>query len=145
MENSDIKETIKGIKQQFMAYRNGIVADTLRRAGMDCYSVIFGLNLPQLSAIASSVTASAGLASALWADRKVRESRLLAAYLFPPGSVDRELARSLMEDVQTREEADILCFRLLRHLDFAPELQALPPLSSPHDTYLRQALRRFLS
>ncbi|MBP3299658.1 MAG: DNA alkylation repair protein [Muribaculaceae bacterium] len=145
MGNSDIKETIKGIKQQFMAYRNGIVADTLRRAGMDCYSVIFGLNLPQLSAIAASVTASAGLASALWADRKVRESRLLAAYLFPPRSVDRELARSLMEDVQTREEADILCFRLLRHLDFAPELQALPPLSSPHDAYLRQALRRFLS
>ena len=39
---------LKEIKHQFMAFRNGIVADALRKAGYD-YKVIFGLQLPQLT------------------------------------------------------------------------------------------------
>lgn len=118
-----METVIKGIKQQFMAYRNGIVADTLRAAGMECYHVIFGLNLPQLSRIAGTLTPSLELAKTLWADANVRESRLLATYLFPKQEVDRHLAEELMQSVQTREEADILVFRLLRFLPFFAELK----------------------
>lgn len=122
---NDIEGTIKEIKRQFMAYRNGIVADTLRGAGMDCYNVIFGLNLPQLKEVASRLSPSLVLAKTLWADCNVRESRLLATYIFPKEEVDAELARELMVSVRTQEEADILVFRLLRFLPFFLDLKAV--------------------
>lgn len=145
MNKEELHDLTRFIKKQFMTYRNGIVADTLRRAGMTCYDVIFGLNLPQLSAIAAELPCSAELAEAMWGDRKVRESRLLATYLFPKDEVDKAKACELMRDVQTREEADILCFRLLRHLPVAPELAGMPPVDSPHGEYLRKALLRSIS
>lgn len=124
-----MQDTIREIKKQFMAYRNGIVADTLRSAGMDCYRVIFGLNVPQLAHIAGTQTPSMALAMALWADTGVRESRLLATYLFPPDQVDMQLALRLMDEVQTQEEADMLAFRLLRHL---PDLPGLKSAATGH-------------
>jgi hypothetical protein len=80
-------ETIKEIKHYFMTYRNGIVADTLRSAGMTCYRIIFGLNVPQLAEVSRRYQQSIELAQALWADKGVRESRLLAAYIFPPQEI----------------------------------------------------------
>lgn len=115
---------LQGIKRQFMAYRNGIVSDTLRRAGMDCYKVIFGLNVPQLAHIAGTLRQSTELADALWADSGVRESRLLAVYIFPPKEVSEEKAFRLMAETQTQEEADMLAFRLLRRLPFLDSLKA---------------------
>ena len=95
--------SMQEIKKLFMAYRNGIVADTLRSAGMNCYSVIFGLNLPQLSAIARQITethdrdAFVSLADALWADKAVRESRLLALHLYGSSQeMPRDMAERLM-------------------------------------------------
>lgn len=142
MDKEELHDLMRFVKKQFLTFRNGIVSDTLRRAGMTCYDVIFGLNLPQLSAIAAELPCSVELAEALWADRKVRESRLLATYIFPKEDVDKAKACELMSDVQTREEADILCFRLLRHLPIAPELAEMPPVDSPHGEYLRKALQR---
>lgn len=107
-----------------MAYRNGIVADTLRSAGMNCYNVIFGLNVPQLAHIAGTLEPDKALASRLWADKGVRESRLLAAYLFPHEEISRTEAEGLIQEVQTQEEADMLVFRLLRHLPFFADLKA---------------------
>ena len=42
------------IKRRFFAMRNGIIADTLRKAGLD-YRMIFGLNLPQITDIAADL------------------------------------------------------------------------------------------
>lgn len=132
MEN-DNQEIIKEAKHLFMAFRNGIISDTLRKAGMP-YRVIFGLQLPQLSQICRDLvsgTATRGalspsgrmeLADTLWQDREVRESRLLACYLYMPDAVTEEKALGLARDVRTREEADILCFRILRYLPFARSL-----------------------
>lgn len=137
--------TLKDIKQQFFAYRNGALADTLRKAGMP-YGIIFGLNIPQLAAIARQARESAGgepvaaLADELWADRNVRESRLLACYLFDADSLPGQQTLQMMADVQTREEADILAFRLLRYLPYAAQLAVEAP-----DTYVREALRRNLA
>ena len=138
-------EPIKQIKHQFMVYRNGIVADTLRDAGMP-YHVIFGLQLPQLAQIARSVAPSLSLANDLWADDKVRESRLLACYLFPKESITLEQALALARSVQTVEEADIICFRLLRYLPFAEQLVAEIPVGTdnPSVKYCATALRRNL-
>lgn len=135
---------MKEIKHQFMAYRNGIVSDTLRKAGMP-YDVIFGLQLPQLSAIARNYGKDATLADALWADSKVRESRILACYIFPAETMTEERALGLAESVLTHEEADILCFRLLRYLPFADRLAlTLAAADGPLARYCGEALRRNL-
>ena len=84
MDNNHINDSIKQIKHNFMAYRNGIVSDTLRKAGMP-YNIIFGLQLPQIAAIAREYGASDELADSLWKDSGVRESRLLACYLHDTG------------------------------------------------------------
>lgn len=148
-----MQETLKTIKKQFLTFRNGIVADTLRNAGMGCYHIIFGLNLPQLTQVASSQKSSLPLALALWADKGVRESRLLATYLFPREEVDMQLALRLMGEVQTQEEADMLAFRLLRHLPILPALKQSThqPPTQGHPTptnpaapaYMTRALARY--
>ncbi len=138
-------QTLKDIKHQFMVFRNGIVADTLRNAGMP-YHVIFGLQLPQLSQIARTVSPDSTLARELWEDKNVRESRLLACYLFPKEEVNQELALELACSVQTPEEADILCFRLLRYLPFAETLATqLEDSDNPTVAYCAKALRRNLA
>ena len=138
-------QTLKEIKHQFMVFRNGIVADTLRNAGMP-YHIIFGLQLPQLSQIARTITPSMALAQELWEDKNVRESRLLACYLFPKEEVSQELALELAHSVQTPEEADILCFRLLRYLPFADALATeLEDSDNSTVAYCSKALRRNLA
>lgn len=112
---------LQDIKKSFFAFRNGVIADTLRKAGMP-YKVIFGLQIPQIAEIACGFQPSMTLADALWADSEVRESRLLAAYLFPVGETSQEKALELLRSVRTPEESDMLSFRLLKRLPFAASL-----------------------
>lgn len=138
-------QTLKDIKHQFMVFRNGIVADALRNAGMP-YHIIFGLQLPQLSQIARSLSSDSALARELWEDKNVRESRLLACYVFPKEEVSQDVALELASSVQTPEEADILCFRLLRYLPFADTLASqLEDSDNPTVAYCSKALRRNLT
>ena len=137
-------DLMREIKHEFMVFRNGIVADTLRKAG-DSHKIIFGLQLPVLKQIAIglknrlTVTELTELAHTLWADSAVRESRLLTPLILPPDSVDLNTATKMCHDIQTPEEADILIFALLRH---TPWLQQL------HDTLtdpkIQRAIQRFL-
>ena len=117
-----MQEKIREIKHLFMTYRNGAVADSLRQAGITCYRIVFGLNVPQIAEIARRNEKSMELAEWLWDDNGVRESRLLASYLFVQERVDMDYACRLIDELQTTEEADMLCFRLLKYLDFAPIL-----------------------
>lgn len=117
-----MQEIIKNIKHQFMTYRNGAVADSLRAAGINCYRIIFGLNVPQLSQISATLPHTMELAEWLWNDSGVRESRLLATYIFPTEYIDMQYAQALINSLQTYEEADMLCFRLLKRLSFARRL-----------------------
>lgn len=127
-----------------MTYRNGIISDTLRKAGMP-YEIIFGLQLPQLAGIARDIEPSMDLAMQLWDDKKVRESRLLACHLFPADKMTESMVLELAGSVQTKEEADIMCFRLLRRLPFAETLSL--KLTASEDalvSYCGEALRRNL-
>ena len=112
---------LQSIKKDFFVFRNGIVADTLRKAGMP-HKVIFGLQIPQIAAIAKDLTPSSELAEALWNDSEVRESRILATYLFPVDEMSLEKATWLLGSVRTPEESDMLAFRLLKRLPFASEI-----------------------
>ena len=114
--------TIQEIKQQFFSFRNGIVAKAFLDAGAP-YKTMFGLQLPQLSEIARGAGTDHQLALTLWADSGCRESRLLACWLFDKDKITKEDALRLAQEAATREETDILVFRLLRHLPFAEELK----------------------
>ena len=138
----NLQEHIKEIKHSFMAFRNGIVSDTLRKAGMP-YNIIFGLQLPQIAEIARNNEKNLELADALWQDSGVRESRLLACYLYPLLEIDEKKAYELASSVQTIEEADILSFRLLRNLEFADN--RLSSEDSQLISYCGKALRRNLN
>ena len=120
-----MEKQIAEIKHQFFAYRNGIIADALRNQGAP-HSQIFGLNVPQLAAIARGLTPGEDLARNLWADALCRESRLLACYLF---LADTD-ATSIIEGnefapgIMSHEEADMLSFRLLKRRQDAEEIVA---------------------
>lgn len=109
------------LKRRLFAMRNGVVADSLRRAGCP-RRIVFGVNLPQLNEIAAEFGPSEELADALWADTPLRESALLAPMLYPAEKLSFDKARKACESIVWTEEADILCFKLLRKTDFAPEL-----------------------
>ena len=102
-----IHEEVKRLKQEFFAYRNGIVADMLRDAG-DCHKVIFGLNIPQLIGIANETGKNADVARKLWQNADCRESRLLAPMIFPAQTMTVDEAHQWMEDVENVEIADNL-------------------------------------
>lgn len=117
---------MQAIKKLFYTYRNGVVAESLRRYGIP-HKVIFGLQVPQVQQIAQQLTfdtsaACREMADRLWEDREVRESRMLACYLFDPASIHLDEALALACDTRTQEEADMLAFRLLKRMPQAVEL-----------------------
>ena len=140
-----MEETLREIKPLFFPYRNGALADTLKGAGHPC-AVVFGLMIPQIADIARQQTPSLELAQRLWDDTGVRESRILATYLFPPQEVTREHALRLASEVRNAEEADMLAFRLLKRLPCAPQLlDDIASLGTPMAPYLHRSLTRHLS
>lgn len=136
---------IQEIKRRFFAMRNGIVADTLRKAGLP-HKMIFGLQLPQLSEIAREAGPSRPLARELWMDADVRESRLLAPYIFPPEELSLDEAAEMAASLRSREEADILAWRLLARSPFALRLAEDIEENPDHPfPYAATALRRNLN
>ena len=109
------------VKRQFFALRNGIVADTYRKAGSN-FRIIFGLNLPQIVEIAEQTPHSAALADSLWHNTTTRESMLLAPMLIDAEEFTIDDARRWVAEVPAREVADVLCLKLLRREPYAAEL-----------------------
>ena len=106
---------------EFYRYRNGIVAQNLRQIyGPD--TMVFGLNLPQLSEIAALHGKDKELGKKLWEEYKSREDRLIALYVLPPDELDKDEVKSMIEDIRNNEQAEMLAFRLLRHLPYAHDL-----------------------
>lgn len=122
------QETLKAMRKEFFAYRNGIVADKLRKAG-DPHTIIMGCLLVDIQGIAQrqreSITQPdklAQLAQELWDDTLSRECRLAAPMLYPADMMQPEQALQWCQTVETVEIADNLCHKLLRHI---PEADAL--------------------
>ena len=115
------KETIRQIKSDFFALRNGVIADKLRSAGCP-YKIIFGLTVPQIESVAAKHEPSAGLAETLWANDSTRESRLMATMVFPASEFSVDKAKKWIADADTVELVDMLCFRLVRNVEGAEQL-----------------------
>jgi 3-methyladenine DNA glycosylase AlkD len=112
---------LQTVKRRLFAMRNGVIADALRKGGSP-FRIIFGVNLPQLIEIAQDTPHNAELARRLWANKTTRESLLLAPMIFPKEEMSQDEAFTWASEVDNIEVADILCHRLLRHLDFADSL-----------------------
>ena len=126
--NTQTQETLRGIRKEFFAFRNGIVADTLRKAG-DPHGMIIGCLLVDIIGIASRFRTDIydkeqlmAIASELWSDTNSRECRLAAPMLYPAEEMSLELAITWCESVETVEVADNLCHKLLRHIPEADSL-----------------------
>lgn len=107
------EEVVRQTRQTFFAYRNGVVADSLKKAG-DPHTFVMGCQLADIISLAASLQQSPELAEAFWADRNHRECRLIAPMLYPVGQLDSSTALRWAKDCRTTEEADVLCHRLLR-------------------------------
>ncbi len=128
MDTDNKLEILRGIRKEFFAFRNGIVADTLRKAG-DPHTMIMGCLLVDISGIASRFGEAIGeaeqraaIASELWSDTNSRECRLAAPMLYPADMMTLELAVKWCEDVETVEIADNLCHKLMRKIPDADTL-----------------------
>lgn len=131
--------TVAEIKRRCYAFRNGIVAEVLRKSGAP-YRLILGLNLPQLVDVAASVDHTVEQAEALWADDECRESRLLAILVYPVDDLTFERAEKMVVEARSREEVDILCHRLLRRAAFAGMLASSLWSAGVHYASLRLSL-----
>lgn len=123
--------------------RNGVIADTLRKAGAP-YHIIFGLTLPQLADIASAVGENREIAETLHLNTTTRESLLLAPMIYPRADMDYDTAYQWLAQAPAVEVADVICHRLVRHLDFAPAL-ATDLAKSPASMSRYAALRLYLN
>ncbi len=121
MTPEEITEAIRQTKRRFFMMRNGMMGEQLRRAGVP-YRIIFGLNLPQVSAIARETPHDADLAEALWQNSGTRESLMIAPMLYPHDKATPTLARTWIETAPTVEAVDILCLRLIKGQPWAQRL-----------------------
>lgn len=116
-------EILRNTRKQFFAFRNGIIADSLRKNG-DPHTMIMGCQMTDVAQIASTIQPGKEIAEAFWADTKHRECRMIAPMLYPATDMDRDTATAWAKSAECEEIADVLCHRLLRKLPFAPELAA---------------------
>lgn len=145
-----LKEEMRDVKREFMVYRNGVVADILRQSGMP-YKVIFGLQLPQISEIASRLRSKLSspliseLARELWNDINVRESRLLACKLMSSEIIDSKDIVNMCRDVQTQEEADFIVFTLLKNSPMIGRVREILSLDTDNKSsmYVIRSIDRF--
>lgn len=112
---------LQKIKREFFALRNGVIADTLRRAGSP-FRIIFGLNMPQITGIAAEVGYDMDMAHLLWANTSTRESMLLAPMLLDPSAVTAGEAMAMVGESPSAEVTDVLCHSLLRKMPDAYEM-----------------------
>ena len=123
-----LEDILREMRKEFFAFRNGIVADKLRKAG-DPHSVIMGCLLVDIQGIAKRFRENiddmeqlVAIANELWSDTNSRECRLAAPMLYPAELMTLEDALQWCETVETIEVADNLCHKLLRHISDADSL-----------------------
>ncbi len=113
--------TLRDIKARFFALRNGNTADILRRGGSR-FGMIYGCDVPAISAIAREIGRNHELAIELWNDSNVRESRLLAPWLMDNDLLTIDDCVALAEGSVGMEDALMLAFRVLKRRPDAREI-----------------------
>ncbi len=120
MNQNNVQDKVKEIKQSFRLYMNGITAQSIREKGSD-YKISWGVSRQHLQEMASEYNKDYQLATELWKS-EVRECKLLATMLMPEDEMPEELVEIWIEQIHTQELAEMLTFNLLQHLTYASRL-----------------------
>jgi len=120
MQNNTTEERLKNIKKSFRLLMNGEASKYMREHGVD-YHLNWGVAFTDLQQMAREYGQDYHLAIALWKEN-IRECKILATLMMPPGEMTPELADLWVEQAGTHEMAEMLAFNLLQHLDYAPVL-----------------------
>ena len=119
--NENINFTIQEIKKDFFCYRNGLIADSLKKLYKPG-KMIFGLTVPQFLEMAKKYPKDTNLGISLWQDNSSREARLFSFYLMEPSEIDFNTAKTMIKEVGSNEEAEFLAFKILARMPEAPLL-----------------------
>ena len=104
----ETNDKIKAIKQSFRLFMDGAVAQSMRNKGVN-YHINWGIPVTRLKEMAVPYGKDYDLAIELWKEN-IRECKILATLIMP------------LEQIPSQELAEIACFNLYQHLDFAPIL-----------------------
>lgn len=108
------------IKNCFRQAMNADLSNSMRAHGL-IYKMNFGVPSPRIKLIAQQFEPNAADALYLW-NEDVRESKMLATYLFPKEEMTRKLADEWAHQIQYPEIADQVCMNLFSALPFAEEI-----------------------
>ncbi|MEG1617789.1 MAG: DNA alkylation repair protein [Bacteroidales bacterium] len=111
---------LREIKASFRQAMNADLSNSMRAHGLN-YRMNFGVPSPRIKLIAERFEPGVELASYLW-NEDVRESKMLATYLFPKEEMTRELAIEWVQSIRYPEIADQVSMNLFSRLSFAGEL-----------------------
>lgn len=114
-----INEQVKEIKQSFRLMMDGATAQSMRDKGLS-YHLNWGATLPRLREKADEIGKNYELSIVLWKEN-VRECKILATMIMPPGEILPEVVDIWMEQTPTIEIAEQAAFNLYQHLPFAAD------------------------
>ncbi len=114
-----MEATLQAIRTDLRLSMNGPVAAGMRKMGI-CYRLIFGVDLPRLKEISCKYEPGAALAERLWSE-DVRELKILATLLYPPGEMSVEVANRWVGQIDNQELREQVCKNLFEKLFFANE------------------------
>ena len=114
----DIK--LREIKRCFRQTMNADLTNSIKAKGV-VYRMNFGVPAPRIKLIAEKFDKNIEDAEYLW-NEDVRESKMLATYLYPENTMDMATALRWCSEVKYIEIADQLSKNLLMNLSFALDL-----------------------
>jgi 3-methyladenine DNA glycosylase AlkD len=101
---STIDKQLANIKKNIYLHKNGIISESMENKGIH-YAKNYGVSIPELKNMATSLPQDALLAQRLW-DENIRETKLLATYLYPIDKMNEETAAIWLKDINNIELAE---------------------------------------
>jgi 3-methyladenine DNA glycosylase AlkD len=114
--SAETERQLKQIRRSIYLKMNGVTADRMTSDGV-AYAKNYGVSLPELKQMAAKIPQDKALAEALWRN-KVRETMLLATFIYPVEEFNENRAEEWVADVVTLELAENLSRNLLGKVSF---------------------------
>lgn len=122
MTKEEIEHEIRLVRRQLVRSMNGVVAHRMSQSGI-FYKKNYGVDLPRISQIATTLPHDIQLAKVLW-QLSIRETMLLALMICPIENFEVNEFRIWIKQIPTYEIAELASQKLFARLPFAIE-QAL--------------------
>lgn len=122
MTKEEVEQEIRNVRRQLVRSMNGVVAHRMQQAEIS-YKKNYGVELPRLSQIATTLPHDVQLAKALW-QLSIRETMLLSLMICPIENFSIDEFRTWIKQIPNYEIAELASQKLFSRLPFAFE-QAL--------------------